>query len=256
MTPFKSPHALLLPGSFTGGWIWERYFAPAMRAKGWDVTSHTFRSHRANDFQRHVLGMHDFVQEVERAVQAMMAKPWIIAHSLGGRVALEYITRRTNRDTIAGLILLSPAPPDGMWRVATTMAQYDPVSFGKFATLSVMPEAAKAIAEPPGIYSDAMPYEDMQYCNQQWQGESARVLMEAQAPMWRSLSNLGIPIMVMGAEGDKVIPASSVKHTARLLDAPYVIYPGSSHSMMVDVGWQNILDAILDWIGDQAKVSD
>lgn len=238
----------MLPGSFSGGWIYERYFAPALAAQGWEVLCHTFRSHQRSPLYKHTLGLEDFADEVSDVIHNMPSKPWVFAHSLGGRVVLEYLTRTRRNTELAGLVLLSPAPPDGMWRVASTMAHSDPAGFAKFAAMSVIPGVQRVGQAPKGVYSKTMDAEDVRYCNKRLSNESSRALMEAQMPMWRNLGRIKVPVFVIGTEGDQVIPASSVRHTASLLKADCTILPGSSHMMMVDTGWEDVLDTALNWI--------
>lgn len=258
MSQQEKPQVLLVPGSFSGGWVYERHFAPALREMGWHATCHTFRSHTTNNLARHRYGIQDFVTELEHAIEATHTKPWIIALSLGGRIVAEYLAKHGKDAKVAGAILLSPAPPTGTWRVAYDMITQEPTKLRDFALVSLFPSLRPKMnvqgkTSPFGIYTDDIDPEDLAYCRSHFRGESARVLAEILAPSFRSLNRISVPVKLIGTEGDKLIPPASVQASAKALNAPCAILPGSSHAMVVDTGWQDVLDECLDFIGEQDR---
>jgi pimeloyl-ACP methyl ester carboxylesterase len=56
------------------------------------------------------------------------------------------------------------------------------------------------------------------------------------------------PVLVLGSPDDRVVPRSSLDRiAARHAGAP-LLFPGMGHDLMLDEGWQEPIDAILDWL--------
>jgi pimeloyl-ACP methyl ester carboxylesterase len=55
------------------------------------------------------------------------------------------------------------------------------------------------------------------------------------------------PVLVVGAEQDRLIAAADVRKSAQELDADLVWVPGG-HDLMLDSHWRQALDTVLDWV--------
>ena len=53
------------------------------------------------------------------------------------------------------------------------------------------------------------------------------------------------PILVVGSPDDRVVSRTALDRTAG--GAP-LLFPGMAHEMMLDAGWAEPIDAILDWL--------
>jgi pimeloyl-ACP methyl ester carboxylesterase len=56
------------------------------------------------------------------------------------------------------------------------------------------------------------------------------------------------PVLVVGSPDDRLVPRKALADVAgRYAGAP-LLFPGMGHDLMLDVGWQEPIDAILDWL--------
>ena len=235
---------LFIPGAFVGAWMWEETFLPWFADHGFDSYAMDFRARSRRGWQLHRLGLADFVADVAEVVADLPGTPVLVGHSLGGLVAWEFARRRP----AAALVMFSSVPPDGSLRSWLTMAGDDPVSAVKMAAMSLLP-AARFLGTPPaGVYSSRVPPDVARGFTRRLRGESWRVLSEALLRPGAATGGTGVPTYVVGATGDHLIPASEVRRTARMLDAPCKVFDGFSHSPFVEPGWEKIAADIARWI--------
>lgn len=83
----------------------------------------------------------------------------------------------------------------------------------------------------------------------------ARLTRAGSVVQWQLLAHRGVPspvghpsVLVVGSPDDRVVPRSSLDRTATRYGGAPLLFPGMGHDLMLDVGWQEPLDAILDWL--------
>jgi pimeloyl-ACP methyl ester carboxylesterase len=67
-------------------------------------------------------------------------------------------------------------------------------------------------------------------------------------PDTRAVLRRGVPMLVLGADEDRIIGPSDVRRTARTYRAEMEIFPGMGHDMMVEPRWQQPAERIQHWI--------
>lgn len=245
----RRPPLLIVPGAFTGAWLWKDTFLPWFAGEGYDAFAMSFRGHGRVTPARHRLGLEQFLADVDEAVERIGRPPVLIGNSLGGLVAYEHARQRG----APGLVLLSAVPPDGLLRSLVSLARLDPVSAGKMAGLALFPPLRRLGKAPLGIYSDQVPPDEARATTRRLRGESWRVLAEALARPGQPAGPLNLPVYVVGATGDHIIPAAEVRRTAELLKAPCRIFEGYSHSVSVEPGWEAVAADLAAWIETHAE---
>ena len=58
----------------------------------------------------------------------------------------------------------------------------------------------------------------------------------------------GVPVLVLGAERDGIVSVEEVHRTARAYGAQAEIFPGMGHNMMLEAGWQRVVDRVDAWV--------
>ncbi len=58
------------------------------------------------------------------------------------------------------------------------------------------------------------------------------------------------PMMVMGADADRICTADDVVATARHHQCEPVLLPGLAHMLMLERQWQRPAEALLDWLSE------
>ena len=56
------------------------------------------------------------------------------------------------------------------------------------------------------------------------------------------------PVLVVGSPDDRVVAGTSLDRAAARYGGAPLLFPGMGHDMMLDAGWQEPIDAILDWL--------
>ena len=68
--------------------------------------------------------------------------------------------------------------------------------------------------------------------------------------------NLGIPILVLGAENDTIFSISDNKKTAEKYDADLFIIPNIAHDMMLDQNQEKVSAKMLAWLNDEIQSAE
>lgn len=235
------PPVLFVPGAFTGAWIWGDTFMPAFHEAGYDVHAMSFRGHGKRGWALNRHGLADYVEDLERAIDVLGTLPIVVAHSLGGLIALRLLESMT----LPAALLLSPIPPDGALRSLVSLGLRSPSSVAKLLSVTVEPRATALGSPPVGIYSDAADPAVADGITRRLQAESLRALGEALVTRNIDVGRIDTPIFLYGAEGDHIIPADEVRRTSALLDAPVRIYPRMSHTFQAEPDWHRVADDML-----------
>jgi pimeloyl-ACP methyl ester carboxylesterase len=56
------------------------------------------------------------------------------------------------------------------------------------------------------------------------------------------------PVLVVGSPDDRIVPRRTLDRTAAEYGGAPLLFPGMGHDLMLDAGWVEPLDAILDWL--------
>ena len=239
----SSAPILFVPGAFTGGWIWEAQFMPFFRDAGFAVQAVTFPSHQASALRRQRLGLSSYVDHLTQIIQTMPHPPILVAHSLGGLIALQAM----QRTPLTAVALLSPVPPDGLLRSAATLLRRSPISLAKLLAVAVDARVTRFGSPPLGIYSASCDPQMAEAVTRQLRGESLLALGQALFHR-QQMTPTKVPLHFFGAEGDYVIPSSEVRRTALRYGAPVTIYDGMSRTFQAEAEWHRVAGDILRWL--------
>ena len=56
------------------------------------------------------------------------------------------------------------------------------------------------------------------------------------------------PVLVVGSPDDKIVSQKSLRSVAAHYGGAPLLFPGMGHDMMLDAGWAEPIDAVLDWL--------
>jgi non-heme chloroperoxidase len=62
-----------------------------------------------------------------------------------------------------------------------------------------------------------------------------------------------VPMLVLGAEHDHLMPASTAEMAARSYGVEAEIFPGMGHGLMLERDWRKVAQRILDWLEEAVK---
>jgi pimeloyl-ACP methyl ester carboxylesterase len=239
---------LFVHGKWHGAWCWDEHFLPYFAAHGYNCTAFSLRGH-ASSAGRESLRWHsiaDYVQDIEQVARQFDAPPVIIGHSMGGFITQKFLERHPE---IPAAVLLTAIPPTGLWPTILTLLTQKPGMILK--TLRALdpwsvietPEKARWV-----LFSEDMPEETVLKYHRQMNGESFRVFLDELGLNLVGTELVKTPLLIIGAEKDTVIFPSMVQATARRYRTEAKIFPDMAHDVMLEKGWEQVADVILNWL--------
>jgi non-heme chloroperoxidase len=79
--------------------------------------------------------------------------------------------------------------------------------------------------------------------------ESPRVLLDLSLRMhWQLPERRGVPLFVLGADGDRIASPDDVRATARHHDVDATIVPELAHMLMLERKWETAAKPLLRWL--------
>jgi non-heme chloroperoxidase len=79
--------------------------------------------------------------------------------------------------------------------------------------------------------------------------ESPRVLLDLSMRLhWQLPERGGVPLFVLGAEGDRISTPDDVHATARHHGVDATLVPGLAHMMMLERKWETAAKEVLRWL--------
>ena len=233
-------------GAWHGAWSWEN-FLPYFADHGYECNAFSFRGHGASEGRDGLrwFSTRQYVADLEQVVEDMSAPPVLIAHSMGGYILQKYLERHT---APAG-VLLSSLPTSGIFGMLLRMLRRHPGSTLKALFLMnpwyfvYTPALAKDY-----LFSDDFPDQKFLEYYARIQPESFRVALEATFLSLPRPSKVKTPLLVLAAQNDRVFTVTEQEKTAQAYHTQAVFYPNTAHDMMLELGWQNVADRILDWL--------
>ena len=231
-----SPPLLFLHGLGHAAWCYAEHWQEAAAARGYSSYALSYRGHGGsggqNDLRRATL--RDYVHDVLQVITTLPQPPVVIAHSLGTLVAQRLLQRYPAR---AG-VLMTLIPAGGIPGTVVQGMRRKPVDFTK----AVLGATLRFSADD--LFSDLPPEVARGYVSR-----IGRESPWAQYAMLRPerLGPLLCPVLVVGAEDDRLVAAADVERCARALGTQPLWVPGG-HDVMLDGSWPDVLDTILDWV--------
>ena len=242
---------LFVHGAYCAAWIWEAKMLGWFAEHGWAAHAVSLRGHGGSAgrdrIRWHTLG--DYVDDVVETFDGFDTPPVLIGHSMGGMV----VQRALRRRRAPAAVLMASAPPHGLWETSVGLAFRDPYVFQQMALLTTLGERH---VDPEGIrramFSDRMPAAEARRYEPYLQEESQAVVLEMHG--WNPFPPLpprDIPMLVLGAGKDLLVPPDQVHATARMLRTDAVIVPEMGHTMMLEPGWDGVAGRIAAWLEER-----
>jgi len=246
------PPVLMVHGAFCGGWAFDDFRRP-FEAQGYACAAPDLRGHGEGASPAAVaqVSMSDYAADLAALIQRQPAPPVLIGHSMGGLVA----QMAAARAPVAALVLLAPSAPWGVAgsSVEEAVSALGLYALGPFWAQPVGPDRAVA-----RLYSlDRMPPAQARAVAQRMTPESGRALFET-LNWWLDpfmttqveARRITAPVFVAAGGHDRIHPPATVRQTGASLNAKVRVFPGMSHWLIGEEGWEDVAGACLDWLAD------
>lgn len=223
---------------------------------GYSVTAYDHRGHGQSDgLPGHVEKFRDYEDDLDRVItwvhgQNPTASPFLIGHSMGGLIALRYLSQneRERVRRIAGAVVsapligvAAPVPQHKLMigRVAAKLAprmrldnEIDP------AVLSRDPEVGVAYAADPLVNRRV---------SARWFAEATLAMQEVIA----SAGRITTPLLVMHGTEDKLASFEATQSLFPMLgskDKEFAAYPGFYHELFNEPEKQELFSRVSSWL--------
>ncbi|HEY9103912.1 alpha/beta hydrolase [Chitinimonas sp.] len=247
----RRPPLLFVHGAYGAAWCWQPNFLPYFSARGYHGYALSLRGHGHSEGRDTLAqaSVADYVADVRRVAEQITAlhgcKPILLGHSMGGFVALA--CARELR--LAGLALLASVPPGGLLGSAMHMLWQHPQLLWELNLLQHggRPPHLEKLREL--LFSEGLDEATLLGYASRFQHESDRALLEMTLPQWDQRPPLGLPpVLVLGSDGDKLMPTHLIEQTAMQLGVPAQHLDGMGHMLMLDQAWPLAASAVASWL--------
>lgn len=246
------PPVVMIHGAFAGPWAWDG-FAGKFRAAGYKVHAPMLRHHDKQKPSASLgqTSLGDYAGDLEAFVKELDAPPIVIGHSMGGLLAQMLAARCP----ASALVLLAPSapwgvPPSTLFEIASAQSMLLNVGFWN----SIL----KPDEHIAGRHSlDQLAGSERGAVMARFVPESGRAVFEIMhwgLDMGRAsevdVRKVACPVLVIAGGEDRINPPATVERIAALYGdrADYEKFPGMSHWLVGEPGWDRIADRALAWL--------
>jgi pimeloyl-ACP methyl ester carboxylesterase len=243
VTSRNAPPLLFVHGAWHGAWCWDEHFLGYFSQRGFWAHAVSLRGHGESEGKERLrfARLRDFVEDLEQTVDSLPATPVLIGHSMGGFVVQKYLERRQ----VPLAVLLASVPPKGAWRVALRRLREQPVDVLKSnLTFSLWPIVSDPEKAWRSLFSSEMPRSESEKHHARLQDEAVLAYLDCLLFNPVSTRQVSRPLVVMGAEHDRMIGRAEVETTAKTYGVEAIIAPDCAHDMMLDPCWREVADRI------------
>ena len=240
---------LCVHGMWHGAWCWDNfkgYFEKPDR--GYRLDPMDLRYHGTSEADKKALrrvSLSDFTEDVVRAARRQTRPLVMMGHSLGAWLIWNCIDE-IKPDAV---VLLAPASRASVWGATLWFTRHYPcrslcttLSRSSYRMVETL-ELAKALLFSPHIGREALLKHYARLQEESWL--VTRQLLTTPSP-YRPHGD--IPVLLLGAEGDKAVSPKRIKGTAKKLGVQGEIMPGIAHDMMLDVAWETVAKRVVEWV--------
>lgn len=242
--------AWLSPASWDG--VKARYEARGytVHAVGWPHDDRPVAELRAKphpDLGK--LGVQQILQHYETFIQRLPEKPIIMGHSFGGL----FTQLLADRALGAAAVAIDPGAPAGVFPGVRTLLSATPVFLAPFGFSRALRMSEKAFAA--NFAQTLSPEEAAAAWEKYVVPTPGRIYYEAGVGIgtgvdWKNPYRP--PLLMIGAEKSRIISQGAVRaafkrHSKSPVKTDYKSFPGRSHWLMVEKGWEEVADFALDW---------
>ena len=244
----RKPPLLFVHGGYSDAWFWEPYFLPYFAKRGYASHALSLRGHGASGGIEtlFVTGLDDFAADVTNVAANLPKAPVLIGHSMGAAI----IERLLATQPVRAAALVAPVPPGGLLAMAARLATGQPEYALQFSQIDPARMSRQVLeALRPFYFSDDVAPESLTQASAHLCAESPRVLLDLSVRLqWQLPERGGVPLFVLGAEGDRISTPDDVRATAEHHGVDATLVPGLAHMLMLERQWEKPARELLRWV--------
>ena len=240
---------LFVHGAYVGAWCWEEHFLPWFARRGWASHALSFSGHGQSRGRVDLdnLSIDQYVKDLIEVIERLPAPPVLIGHSMGGMVVQKYL----EQTAVPAVVLMASVPPQGLIGSALGMLFTSPqllidlnnIMGGGEPSVGSLREA---------LFYQPIAIDKIERYGKQSQPESHRALWDMTFYNLPRPSRVHKPpMLVLGAQYDRLISPHQVQMTANTYGVEPKIFPNMGHGMMLERQWEKVALHIADWLTAQ-----
>ena len=242
------PPLLFVHGGYCDAWCWEPHFLPWFASLGYASHALSLRGHGESGGHPSLFlaGLDDYAADVERVAAMLPDAPILIGHSLGAAV----VERLLATGPVRAAALMAPIPPTGLMTMAARLATERPDYMMQMRDLDPARMSAQVLRTlQPFYFSDDVEPSVLAEFAHHIGAESTRALFDLSLRLhWQLPQKSGVPVLVMGAEKDRICTPDDVHATAKHHGVEPLLLSGLAHMMMLERGWETSAQGLADWL--------
>jgi alpha-beta hydrolase superfamily lysophospholipase len=244
---------LFVHGAWHGKWCWEKYFRTAFEKQGYHVVTFDLPGHNQSGKIKGInkYSLHDYVKSLEAEVLKIDEPLIIVGHSMGGLIVQKYLEKKDCKKAI----LLASVPPYGVINTTLNFAK-KLYFYSALLSLDLYRLVNSEEKCRTSFFSKQIEAADLKEYTAKLCSESFKAFLGMLLPRVKVRKNLGIPILVLGAENDTIFSISDHKKTAEKYDADLFIIPNIAHDMMLDQNQEKVSAKMLAWLNDEIQSAE
>ncbi|NTW51769.1 MAG: alpha/beta hydrolase [Chlorobiaceae bacterium] len=246
----RSAPILFVHGMWHGAWCWAEHFLPYFSQHGYSAHALSLRGHGESGGGDRLrwASLDDYVSDVVEVAGRFERPPILVGHSMGGMIVQKYLESHK----APAAVLMASVPPGGIIPATGRILLLHPLRVLKAnLTLSLLPVVDTPQMVREMFFSPDIADEKVSECFVRLQDESYRVYLDMLGLNLPKLNGIGLPLLVLGAENDRIISVKEVVATAHRYGVEAEIFPDMAHNMILESGWQKVADRILSWLDQQ-----
>jgi pimeloyl-ACP methyl ester carboxylesterase len=234
----RRPPVLFVPGFGHGAWAYAEHWLDHTAARGFPASAVSLRGHGGSGPARRAT-LRAYAHDVVQAAAALPRRAVLVGHGAGALVVTYALARYPARAAVL------VAPVLGGWAELGAALLRNPLG-----TLPAVVGGPLRLRRSQLF--GALPAEAAR-------GYVDRLDRAAPLAQWQLLAHRDPeppvgdpPVLVLGSPDDRVVPEPALTRAARRYGGAPLLFPGMGHDMMLDAGWVEPIDAILDWLDKPA----
>ncbi|MER7165989.1 alpha/beta fold hydrolase [Micromonospora sp. NPDC000207] len=230
------PPLLFVPGFGHGAWTFAEHWLGHAAQRGFPAYALSLRGHGESEPAPEAT-LSAYVHDVTQVAAGLPRQAVLVGHGAGALVVAHALARYPARAAVL------VAPVFGGWAALGSALRANPAGtlpavFGGPLRLDRRQLFGPDLPEPQAReYVSRLGRAGRRA---QWQLLTAP---EPEPPVGTP------PVLVLGSPDDRVVPPAALTRAAGRYGAAPLLFPGMGHDLMLDVRWQEPIDAILDWLG-------